>query len=97
MDRIIDLSYEITQDTKVHPFDTPIKLFQDRYLEKDKFNGYRLETGLHVGTHIDAPMHLTNQNKYIGEFPLEQFYGPGCLLDVRDERVIHVKSEYNEN
>ena len=96
MNRIIDLSHKITPDTPVHPFDEPIALFQDKFLEKDKFNGYRFETGLHVGTHIDAPMHLTNQKKYMGEFPLEQFCGPGRLLDVREERIIHVKSEYEE-
>ena len=96
MSEFIDLSHEINQNTKAHPDDEPINLFQDRFLEKDKYNGYRLETGLHVGTHIDAPMHLTNHGKYIGEFSLERFHGPARLLDVRDEQTIHVKEKYDE-
>jgi len=93
---LIDLSYRIDPNIKTYPSDGPTHLFQDRFLEKDKYNGYRLETGLHAGTHIDAPMHLTNDLKCIGEFPLEMFHGPGRLLDVRDERAIHVKPEYDK-
>ena len=96
VNKIIDLSYEISQKTLSHPFDKPVKLFQDRFLDKDKYNGYRFETGLHVGTHIDTPMHLTDNKKYISEFSLEQFCGQGRLLDMRDKTTSRLKSEYEK-
>jgi kynurenine formamidase len=91
MNKVIDLSHEITQKTLIHPSDKPIRLFQDRFLDKDKYNGYRLEAGLHVSTHIDAPMHLTGNKKFICEFSLEQFFGKGYLLNMRDETTSQIK------
>jgi len=96
MNKFIDLSYEITQNTLTHPFDKPIKLIKDRFLENDKYNGYRLETGMHIGTHIDAPMHLTENKEFISEFSLEQFCGKGHLLDMRDVTTNQLKSKYED-
>jgi kynurenine formamidase len=53
-------------------------------------------TGRDVGTHIDAPLHLIERKTFISELPVERFYGHGCLLDVRDKRVIGFKKEYRD-
>lgn len=94
MDKLIDLSQDITDNMVVHPYDDKVKLYQDRYLEKDKYNNFRLEIGMHAGTHIDSPMHLTDSKTFINEIPLERFMGKGCLLDVRGEKIITFKKEY---
>ena len=96
MSKFIDLSQDIIDNMVVHPYDDKVKLYQDKYLKEDKYNNFRLEIGMHSGTHIDTPMHLTNRKTYINEIPLEKFAGKGCLLDVRDERIIGFKQEYTE-
>lgn len=96
MSKFIDLSQDIIDNMVVHPYDDKVKLYQDKYLEEDKYNNFRLEIGMHAGTHIDTPMHLTNRKTYINEIPLEKFAGKGCLLDARDERIIGFKQEYTE-
>ncbi|TCT15630.1 putative cyclase [Natranaerovirga pectinivora] len=58
MKGFIDLSCTIENGMPVHPFDSEVKLYQDRFLEKNKYNNSRLETGMHAGTHIDIPRHL---------------------------------------
>jgi kynurenine formamidase len=96
MYNLIDLTHEITPDMPVHAYDTPARLFQDRFLKTDKYNGYRLESGMHAGTHIDAPMHLLESRTFIGDLPAERFCGRGCLLDVRDREVIGLAKEYGD-
>lgn len=94
MKNIIDLSHVIQDNMPTHPYDDKAKLYEDKTLDRDKFNNSRLEIGMHVGTHIDAPRHFLNSDKYIKDFQLEQFIGNGCLLDVRGESVISLKKEY---
>ena len=80
MSKFIDLSQDIIDNMVVHPYDDKVKLYQDKYLKEDKYNNFRLEIGMHSGTHIDTPMHLTNRKTYINEIPLEKFAGKGCCL-----------------
>ena len=94
MFRLIDLSHSIDERTPAYPGDPPVKLFQAKFFVKDGFTNYQLETGMHSGTHLDGPMHLTEQIKYISAIPLESFYGEGCLLDVRGEPQIRMKEQY---
>ena len=96
MSKFIDLSQDIFDNMVVHPYDDKVKLYQDKYLEEDKYNNFRLEIGMHAGTHIDTPMHLTNRKTFINEISLEKFAGKGCLLDVRDESIISFKQEYKD-
>lgn len=39
-------------------------------------------------------MHLTDRETFISQIPLDRFTGTGCLLDVRNEKVIGFKQEY---
>jgi len=95
MNKLIDLSHNIVNNMAVHPYDDAVKLYQDKFLETNKYNNFRLEIGMHAGTHIDTPMHLTNSETFIDEINLDNFIGKGCLLDVRNENVIEYKEEYS--
>jgi len=91
---LIDLSHPICNETPVYPGDISISLAQTRSYEKHGFVAHSITTGFHAGTHIDAPMHLTNDNKTIADFPLDHFIGKGVLLDVREESHISMKPHY---
>ena len=92
--KYIDLSYEIEHQMAVYPGDDELKLYRHRFLNRDYYNDTKLETGMHVGTHIDAPSHLLNKDRFICDYPVEKFIGNGCLLDVRNEEIIKLKDEY---
>lgn len=96
MKRYIDLSQNIVDDMPVHPYDDKVRLYQDKFLVKDKYVNYKLEIGMHSGTHIDTPMHLTDRETYINEISLDRFVGRGLLLDVENEKIIKFKEEYRE-
>ena len=68
---LIDLSQVIEDKMPIYPGDKGTNLFQSEFLSIDKYNNHRLETGMHAGTHIDAPMHLTDSKKYINEYELD--------------------------
>jgi len=61
MNKLINLSQDIIDHMVVHPYDDKVKLYQDKHLEEDKYNNFRLEIGMHAGAHIDTPMHLTKR------------------------------------
>jgi kynurenine formamidase len=96
MKSYIDLSQNIINDMPVHPYDDKVKLYQDKFLDKDKYVNFKLEIGMHSGTHIDTPMHLTNRETYINEIPLDRFAGRGVLLDIRNESIIKFKEQYSD-
>jgi len=95
MIKVIDLTQDINKNMDVHPYDEKIKLYQDKKLKNDGYNNYRMETGMHAGTHIDTPMHMIKSDKYIKDYSLEKFIGSGVLLDVRGEAIIKYKSKYD--
>lgn len=92
--KLIDLSHSVINDMPIFPGDDPVKLFQDKTLEKDHYNNFKLEIGMHSGTHIDTPLHMSNEGRFINEIPLDRFMGKGCILDVRGEDVITYKDKY---
>lgn len=94
MGKLIDLSREIYDDMPVFPCDDRVRLYQDKYLERDRYVNHKLETEMHSGTHIDTPMHLIKSDTYISGIPLDKFAGRGVMLDVRNEKIIKYKDEY---
>jgi len=96
MKKWIDLSYDIENEMPVNPYDEPVKLYQDKFLDSDSFNGYKLRTSMHAGTHIDAPMHLTESGRFINDYPLDRFVGEGTLLDLRGENPMTYREDFSE-
>jgi kynurenine formamidase len=84
----IDLSYDITHNMRVYPGDTEVVLRQDKFLAADHYNNFNLSTGMHVGTHVDSPMHMADHPLHMGDYPVDQFCGRGIVLDVRGQSVI---------
>lgn len=81
--RLIDLTRTLTPDMPVFPGDKAVSLTPFATMEKDGFNNYRLETGMHVGTHMDGPLHMVAGGKMLVEFPVEHFTGRGVLIDAQ--------------
>ncbi|TAJ13486.1 cyclase family protein [Marinilabiliaceae bacterium JC017] len=75
MATIIDLSHTLDNNTPVFPDDTSIELKQDAFLEKDGYTNFTLKTGMHIGTHLDGPWHISNNTITIDRVPLDQFCG----------------------
>lgn len=84
----IDLSWPVENGMPVYPGDRETSLIQEKRVERDHYAAFALHTGLHAGTHMDAPMHLLAGGAGIDETPLSRCFAPGVLLDVRGQRLI---------
>lgn len=92
--KYIDLSYKIDSEMPVYPGDDGMSLLQMKWMAKDYYNAYALTTGMHVGTHIDCPMHLLESSMVIADYPLDSFAGRGCLIDARGGMEIDYIEDY---
>ncbi len=90
-----DLSHEIKNNLQIYPGDQQPVLKKTGDYSSDGFTDYKICTGMHIGTHIDGPMHLTSGNVYLSSFPIDMFIGPGCILDVAGESIIKWRDEYS--
>jgi kynurenine formamidase len=78
----------------VYPGDEPPHLLKVNDLTKEGFNNFSLAANMHTGTHIDGPMHLTENKKYLDEIELDQCIGVGCILNAAGKKNILLTTEY---
>ena len=88
--KYIDLTQPFTRQMPVYPGDPTSELIQTAFIDKDGYNDYQIKTGMHVGTHMDAPLHMLSGGKMINDIFLEKFFGDGHLIDARKKSVIDV-------
>ena len=75
--KFIDLTHTFTSDMPVFPGDKAAVLEQVAHIKEDGYNSFRIDTGMHVGTHMDAPGHFKKGGRMIDEIPLSELAGPG--------------------
>lgn len=85
---VIDLTHRYKATMPVHEYDEPPKIEKMRNLETHKYNDWRLTSGMHVGTHIDGPGHLSTSKTLMADIPTDHFVGKGFLVDARGKKTI---------
>lgn len=81
---IIDLSVPINEETPVYPGDPATKIEPAAMLAKDGYADHYISLGTHVGTHVDAPMHMLEGGAGLDSINVEQFVGRGVVVEVKD-------------
>ncbi|MBN2696355.1 MAG: cyclase family protein, partial [Bacilli bacterium] len=71
----IDLSHSIGSDTVVYPGDPRLQIEFKRQVERDGYSLSSVCTGMHVGTHVDSPLHFVSKGENIGDLPIERWMG----------------------
>ena len=84
-EKLVDLSQPWNVLTPGWPtYSSPIVQWAKK-LSVERVNAQRIETMLHVGTHLDAPMHFVTGGKDVASLPLERLYGPGVVVDISQD------------
>jgi arylformamidase len=78
----VDLSVPINEQTPIYPGDPEVKISPAGVLANDGYCDHYISMGTHVGTHIDAPMHMLEGGKSVDQIPLGQFIGSGRVVEV---------------
>jgi len=81
--KYIDLTHIVNSQTPVFPGDPGHDLHQIARIDKDGFVDHQITTGMHTGTHMDAPAHMLEGGKYLHEYPPEKFFCRGVIVDAR--------------
>lgn len=90
---IYDISPPITLNLAVWPGDSHFKVTPHAgFKTGENYNLSTIETTLHIGAHIDAPLHGINGGTPVDQLSLEQFLGPCQVMtvDVPPGEEIHL-------
>jgi kynurenine formamidase len=79
--QLIDLTQTIVHHMQAYPGELPPQLLPISDFKKDGFANYLLQIGMHNGTHIDGPMHMSESSIYLSQLPTERFVGNGILCN----------------
>jgi kynurenine formamidase len=82
VERIVDLSIVVDDDTQVYPGDPRPHLAVATTIEAEGFNLLDLRLGSQTGTHVDAPYHFIAEGPVLEDTDLGRFAGPGVIVDV---------------
>jgi kynurenine formamidase len=89
---IIDLSQPWGYQSAPFPGQSGPIVSWEKRLSSDRVNVQRITSTLHVGTHLDAPLHFVSDGKDIEALGLQRLYGEGVVVDVsaavRDYSII---------
>ncbi len=77
---IIDLTAPLNKKTICYPGDPQFKRSWFRKYKDSGVNLSFVETGLHVGTHVDAPLHFLDKGQSIDSMPAGVFSGEAWVI-----------------
>lgn len=87
--RIYDLSLGISPDLPVWPGDPPVRLERvSSIADGANANVSTLFCGVHVGTHVDAPLHFVDGARPVDTLPLKVLTGRAYVVDLRKAEVL---------
>jgi arylformamidase len=91
--RIYDISVGVSPDLPVWPGDPPVRLERVHSLQKGAdANVSRLATGVHAGTHVDAPLHFFADGGSVEGIPLKRLIGRAYVVHLAKASVIDARS-----
>lgn len=83
---ILDITLPLSNQTPVWEGDKGITIRQVAFRERSSdFNISRVEFGVHAGTHIDSPYHLSSQGYTVDKIPLDTLVGPAAVLEISSD------------
>lgn len=71
----IDLSKSITSSMLVYPTDPVVEITDVYTIAKDGFNLKKITTVMHVGTHLDAPLHFIEGGDDVASIAIDKVIG----------------------
>lgn len=82
-DRVIDLTHSLSSDFPTYGGSSGFEAEQLYTKEKNGFNLKQWKLIEHVGTHIDAPIHFSDDGLTVDQLPAAQLVLPLAVIDIR--------------
>lgn len=81
----IDLTHEFSEETIYWPTADLFKkttVFNGRTAAGFYYTAYNFSSAEHGGTHVDAPIHFSENRNTVDQIPIEQLIGPGVVIRI---------------
>ncbi len=88
--KIIDLTHTFTSSMPFFPGDS-LPVLQEHIDSDNNIVHFSLETGMHIGTHMDGPLHMIPTGKKLSEISADKFVANGHLIDARGKNEIGIE------
>src|SRR4051812_15751834 len=80
--RMVDLSHPLSIHTPGWVGYPGMKLYYTQNMQTNRIVSQRLESSLHVGTHLDAPLHGVAGGSDMASLPLDRLCREGVIVDI---------------
>jgi kynurenine formamidase len=95
--KIYDLTHTFTQFMPEWPSTPSVNIDVDKFHAKDGVYQLQWEGIMHRCTHMDAPLHVTENTPTIADYPLWRLFGTGVCVSIPKEKWGIITSEDLEN
>ena len=83
---VVDLTYALNDHSPAWPGDAhPFEAVVNASPAKEGYFTRKITMLEHYGTHMDAPAHFPPGKETLDQIPIERFFGPADVIDVRDK------------
>src|SRR5512136_1477809 len=90
---IYDISLTISDDLPVWPGDTPVSLVRNKDMRQGElYTLSQFMSTVHVGSHLDAPMHFVRDGHGVDQIDLNKLIGPCFVVDLPDVDSIDART-----
>jgi kynurenine formamidase len=91
--RIIDLTHELHGGFPTYSGEQTFEARRQSLFRDYGFNQFYLEYEEHTGTHMDAPLHCSEDGLSIAELAVEELVAPLCIIDIADRAAANADTE----
>ena len=86
---VIDLSPNLFPAMPSWQTEPELKYDAVKKVVRDGYNvSVITQMSMHLGTHVDAPLHSIQEGRTIDQYALEQFMGEGVVIDLRAKTLV---------
>jgi kynurenine formamidase len=90
---VLDLTHTLDEDFPTFGGEPGLSREKPITIERDGYNLYVMTINEHTGTHIDAPLHFSEDGTPVDELAVENLVVPLCVVDIRARAAEHADAQ----
>ncbi|WP_120497197.1 cyclase family protein [Kiloniella sp. EL199] len=91
--KVEDMTHELHEDFPTY-FGTQGFFREQKFnYAEHKFNLLELKVNEHTGTHLDAPLHFSENGQSVAEIPVENLVVPLCVIDIKEKAATNADAQ----
>ncbi len=82
---MVDMTHTLTEDFPTFFGEQQFFLERAADFAEDGFNAFEMRVHEHTGTHVDAPLHFSEDGNSVAEIPIDRLIVPLAVIDIREK------------